>query len=65
MLIKYYFKIEHIKGLDNAKANALNRKKKLQSSNKMSGTLLKLKENEKIQYNHPQLVGTHKALMCS
>jgi len=29
MLAEYYFKIEHIKGSDNAKADALNRKKKL------------------------------------
>jgi len=29
MLIKYYFKIEYIKGTDNAKVDALNRKIKL------------------------------------
>jgi len=29
----------------------------------VSGALLKLKENKKIWYNHPQLAGTHKALM--
>ena len=37
------------------------KKKELQNSDKMSGALLKLKENEKIWYNHPQLTGTHKA----
>jgi len=26
MLIEYYFKIEHIKGLDNARVNILSRK---------------------------------------
>ena len=65
MLAEYYFKIEHIKGSDNAKANTLNRKKELQSNNKVSGALLKLKENEKIQYNHPQLARTYKALKSS
>ena len=44
MLIKYHFKIEHVKGLNNAKTDALNRKKKLQRNNKMSGALLKLKK---------------------
>ena len=29
MLAEYYFKIEHIKGLNNAKTDALNRKKEL------------------------------------
>jgi len=29
MLIEYYFKIEHIKGLNNAKADALSKKEEL------------------------------------
>jgi len=29
ILVKYYFKIKHIKGTDNAKVNALSRKAKL------------------------------------
>jgi len=29
MLIEYYFEIEHIKGLNNARADALSRKKEL------------------------------------
>jgi len=29
MLIKYYFEIEHVKGLNNVKANAFNKKEKL------------------------------------
>jgi len=29
MLVKYYFKIKHIKGIDNIKVNALNRKVEL------------------------------------
>ena len=48
MLTEYYFEIKHVKGLDNARADTLSRKKKLQSNNKVSGALLKLKENKKI-----------------
>jgi len=29
MLVEYYFKIEHIKGIDNARVDALNRKVEL------------------------------------
>ena len=63
MLTEYHFKIKHVKGSDNARANIFNKKKELQSNNKMSGALLKLKENGKIQYNHFQLAETHKALI--
>ena len=52
MLAEYYFKIKHVKGSDNTKADILSRKKELQSNDKMSGALLKLKENRKIWYNH-------------
>jgi len=48
MLTEYYFEIEHIKKSDNAKADTLSRKKELQKNNKVSGALLKLKENGKI-----------------
>jgi len=40
MLIKYYFKIQHTKGTDNARADALSRKAKLQSNKKLLGALL-------------------------
>jgi len=53
MLTKYYFKIKHVKGLDNAKTDIFSKKKELQNNNKMSGAMLKIKENKKIQYNHP------------
>jgi len=53
MRTKYHFKIKHIKGLNNNKTDAFSRKEKLQSNNKMSGALLKLKENGKIWYNYP------------
>ena len=41
MLAEYYFKIEYVKELDNAKTDALSRKEKLQKNNKMSETLFK------------------------
>ena len=62
MLIEYYFEIEHVKGSDNARADALNRKEKLQRNNKISGALFKESSDKKIQYNHPQLLETHEAL---
>ena len=62
MLVEYHFKIEHVKGSDNTKADALSRKEKLQENNKVSGALFKESSNRKIWYNHPQLSGTHKAL---
>ena len=48
MLTEYHFKIKHIKKTDNARADALSKKKELQRNNKVSETLLKLKENMKI-----------------
>jgi len=61
MLAKYYFKIKHIKRLDNARADAFSRKEELQRSDKISGALFKESSNGKIRYNHPQLSGTYKA----
>jgi len=60
MLTEYYFKIEHVKKSDNARADALSRKKKLQESDKILGTLFKKNNNEKIRYNHLQLSGIYK-----
>ena len=61
MLTEYHFEIKHIKGSDNAKTDALSRKKELQENNKVSGTLFKENSNGKIQYNHPQLLRTYEA----
>ena len=47
MLAEYHFEIKHVKGLDNAKANAFNRKKKLQNNDKVLKALLKLKKMER------------------
>ena len=40
ILIEYYFEIQHTKGTDNARADALSRKAKLQNNKKPLGTLL-------------------------
>jgi len=61
MLTEYHFKIKHIKGSDNTRADALSKKKELQRDNKVSETLFKESSNKKIWYNHPQLLKTHKA----
>jgi len=61
MLAEYHFKIKHVKGSDNTRADALSRKKELQRNDKMSGALLKLDKDGKIRYNYPQLLKTHKA----
>jgi len=62
MLIKYHFEIKHVKGLDNARADALSKKEELQRNNKMSEALFKESSNRKIRYNYPQLLKTHKIL---
>jgi len=41
MLIEYYFKIQHTKGTDNARADALSKKAELQSNKKLLGALLR------------------------
>ena len=40
ILIEYYFKIQHTKGTDNARVDALSRKAKLQNDKKLLGALL-------------------------
>jgi hypothetical protein len=61
MLAEYHFEIQHTKGTDNARADALSRKAELQGSEKPSGALLKLDQDGLIRYNHPKLAGTHEA----
>ena len=60
MVIEYYFKIEYIKGIDNARVDALSKKAELQGREKLLDAILKLDKNKKIRYNHLQLVGTYK-----
>jgi len=53
MLAKYHFKIKHVKGPDNVKANAFNRKEKLQRNDKVLKARFKKNSNKRIRYNHP------------
>ena len=62
MLAEYHFKIEHVKRSDNARADALSKKEKLQRNNKVSEALFKENSNKRIRYNYPQLLKTYKAL---
>ena len=58
MLIEYYFKIQYTKGIENARADALSRKAKLQNNKKLLGAMLRKDEDRLIRYNHPKLVAT-------
>ena len=61
ILTEYYFEIKYIKGIDNARADTLNKKAELQGGEKPSDIILRLNKDRKIRYNHLQLTGTHKA----
>jgi len=52
MLVEYYFKIEHIKGINNARADALSRKVKLQNNKKVKRVILRMDKDGKIKYNY-------------
>jgi len=52
MLVEYYFKIKHIKGTDNARADVLSRKVELQSKEKIKGVILRIDNNRRIRYNY-------------
>ena len=58
MLIEYYFKIQYTKGIENAKADALSKKAKLQSNKKLLGAILRKDEDGLIRYNYPKLAAT-------
>ena len=62
ILAKYYFKIEYVKGTDNTKADILNKKAKLQSSEKPLDAILHINKNSKIKYNYLKLVTVYKVL---
>ena len=62
MLIKYYFKIKYIKGINNAKINILSKKLKLQGSEKPLNAILYIDKNSKIKYNYLKLVVVYKVL---
>jgi len=52
MLVEYYFKIKHIKGIDNARVDALSRKVELQDDKKVKGVILRMDDDGKIRYNY-------------
>jgi len=52
MLVEYYFKIEYIKGTDNARADTLSRKAELQGKEKIKGVILRMDNDGKIRYNY-------------
>ena len=65
MLIEYYFEIEYIKGIDNAKADILSKKAELQGRKKPLDVILRLDKDKKIKYNYLYLAGTYNALKSS
>jgi len=52
MLVKYYFKIKYIKGIDNARVDVFSRKVELQDNKKVKGVILRMDEDSKIRYNY-------------
>ena len=58
MLIKYYFKIQYIKGTENIRADVFSRKAKLQNSKKLLEAILRQDKDKLIRYNYPKLIIT-------
>ena len=58
MLIEYYFEIQYTKGTENAKADVLSRKAKLQNSEKLLGVMLRQDKDGLIRYNYLKIVAT-------
>jgi len=52
MLVEYYFKIKHIKGIDNTRVDIFSRKAELQGKEKIKGVILRMDNNGKIRYNY-------------
>ena len=65
ILVEYHFEIKYIKGIDNVRVNALNRKIKLQSSEKLLNAMLRINKNGKIRYNHLKLIAIYEALISN
>jgi hypothetical protein len=65
ILVKYYFKIKYIKGINNVKVDVLSRKAELQSKEKLLGIILYIDKDKKIRYNYPQILVVYKALIAS
>ena len=62
MLIEYYFKIQYTKGIENARADVLSRKAKLQNNKKLLGVILRRDKDGLLRYNYPKLVVTREEL---
>ena len=58
MLVKYYFKIQHTKGIKNARVDVLSRKAKLQNNKKPLGAMLRKDEDRLIRYNYLKIIVT-------
>ena len=58
MLIEYHFKIQYIKGTENIRVDALNRKAKLQNNKKLLGVMLRQDKDRLIRYNYLKLTIT-------
>jgi len=52
MLVEYYFEIEYIKGIDNARVDIFSKKVELQDKEKVKGVILRMGEDSKIRYNY-------------
>ena len=52
MLVKYYFEIKYVSGIDNIKVDILSRKVELQGNKKPLGVILKLNKDRKVRYNY-------------
>ena len=61
MLTEYYFKIQHTKGTENARVDALSRKAELQSNKKPLGALLQKDQDGLIRYNYLKIVATRES----
>ena len=62
MLIKYHFKIEYVKGINNIRVDTLSKKVELQGSIKLLDAILRINKNGKIRYNHPKLAAVYEVL---
>jgi len=52
MLAEYYFKIKYIKGINNARVNALSKKTELEDNKKVKEVILRIDNDSKIRYNY-------------
>ena len=63
--MEYYFKIKHVKGINNIKVDTLSKKAKLEGSKKLLDAILYINKDRKIRYNHPKLITVYKVLISN